>query len=61
MIDGVVNPLLHNIEPVVFDAVSVDDPQLSTTVTVGVDGIALGAEVPEPAALTQPFTVCVTV
>ena len=62
MIDGVVNPLLHKREPVVFDAVSVDDPQLSATVTIGADGTAFGADVPDPAILVQPFAVvCVTV
>ncbi len=28
--------------------------------TVGVDGTVLGAAVPVPEALVQPFTVCVT-
>jgi hypothetical protein len=48
-------------DPVVLEAVKVDDPQLLTTDTVGVAGRATGADTPDPAALTQPFTVCVTV
>ena len=39
------------------DAVNVDEPQLSTTVTIGALGIAIGAAVPNPFALTQPPTV----
>ena len=35
--------------------------QLSTTVTTGVEGVDLGAAMPEPASLVQPFTVAVTV
>ena len=35
--------------------------QLSTTVTTGVAGVVLGAAVPLPGALIQPFTVVVTV
>ena len=61
VIDAFVEPLLHRIEPVVLEAVNVDDPQLSATVTVGATGADLGADVPLPAALTQLFTVCVTV
>jgi phage-related protein len=61
VIDAVVAPLLQRIAPVVLEAVSVDVPQLSATVTVGADGVALGAAVPCADALTQPFTVCVTV
>jgi hypothetical protein len=61
VIDAVVAPLLHRIFPVVFEAVSVEVPQLSATVTVGADGVAFGAAVPCAVALVQPFTVCVTV
>ena len=39
------------------DAVNIDEPQLSTTVTIGALGIAIGAAVPNPFALTQPPTV----
>ena len=42
-------------------AANVDDPQLSTTVTVGAEGIAVGFAVPDPAILVHPPTVCVTV
>ena len=60
MIEEVVAPVLHNKVPVaVVDNVEV--PQLFTTVTAGADGIAFGAAMPEPAALAQPLTVCVTV
>ncbi len=64
MIEEVVAPVLHNKLPPDGAAVlvNVDVPlQLFTTVTTGVDGTALGADVPLPAALTHPFTVCVTV
>ena len=55
MIDAVVSPVDHSkLEPV---AVNVDDPQLSTTVTVGADGIANGFAVPVPGALVHPPTV----
>ena len=40
----------------------VDVPlQLSTTVTLGANGVVLGAAVPLPAGLVHPFTVAVTV
>ena len=39
------------------DAVNVDEPQLSTTVTIGALGIAIGATIPDPFELTQPPTV----
>ena len=58
--DEVVAPLLHNKEPVYEFAVSVEVPQLSTTVTTGADGIAFGVATPLPEGLVQPFTVCVT-
>ena len=59
MVD-VVSFVLHNKPPV--DVVeSVDVPsQLSTTVITGVAGIVFGDATPEPAALVQPFIVCVT-
>jgi hypothetical protein len=53
--DIVVAPLLHNGEPVIFEAVKTEFPQLSTTVTVGAPGIAFGADTPLPAGLTQPL------
>ena len=60
VIEEVLSPVLHNKVPVaVVDNVEV--PQLFTTVTDGADGVAFGAAMPEPAALVQPFTVCVTV
>ena len=59
MIEAVVALLLHKRFPVAL-VDKVDVPQLSTTVTTGVDGVAFGAEIPLPAALVQPFTVCVT-
>src|SRR5436190_2184620 len=59
--DEVVAPLLHNKEPVNEPAVNVVLPQLSTTDTVGADGITFGAATPLPEGLVQPFTVCVTV
>ena len=61
VIDVVVALLLHNNVPVKLPAVSTDLPQLSTTVTVGADGIATGADVPLPLKLVHPLTVCVTV
>ena len=39
------------------DAVNVDEPQLSTTVTIGAPGIAIGEAISDPFALTQPPTV----
>ena len=52
--------MLHNKVPVaVVDNVEV--PQLFTTATAGADGTAFGAAIPEPVALVQPLTVCLTV
>ena len=59
--DEVVAPLLHNKEPVNDVAVNVELPQLSTTDTVGADGIACGAATPLPEGLVHSFTICVTV
>jgi hypothetical protein len=59
--DVVVAPLLHNNDPVKLEAVNKELPQLFVTVTTGADGTVLGADVPLPFALVQPFTVCVTV
>jgi hypothetical protein len=63
VIDEVVAPVLHSKLPpdgAVVDKVEVP-LQLFTTVTTGVAGTALGADVPLPGALVHPFTVCVTV
>ena len=59
--DEVASDVLHNNVP---DAVvdKADVPlQLFTTFTDGVAGVNFGAAVPDPAALVQPSTVCVTV
>ncbi|MNR62271.1 hypothetical protein D3C85_1842490 [compost metagenome] len=57
----VVAPVLHNNVPMaVVDKVDVPS-QLSTTVTLGADGVVLGAAVPLPDRLVHPFTVVVTV
>ena len=61
VIELAVEPLLHNNEPVKLPAVKTELPQLFCTVTVGADGIILGADVPLPAGLIHAFTVCVTV
>ncbi len=61
VIDVVVAPLLHNNDPVKFEAVKTELPQLFTTPTVGADGGVTGADVPLPAPLVHPETVCVTV
>jgi ABC-type phosphate/phosphonate transport system permease subunit len=60
VIDGVVAPLLHNKLPVAL-VESTLLPQLFTTVTIGVAGVLVGAAVPLPAALVQPFEDTVTV
>ena len=60
VIEEVVPPVLHSKVPeAVID--NTELPQLFTTVTTGVDGIAIGAAVPEPFALIHPPTVCVKV
>jgi hypothetical protein len=61
VIDELVEPLLHNSEPVNPEAVKTELPQLFATVTVGADGVAIGAAVPLPLVLVQPVTVWVTV
>jgi hypothetical protein len=61
VIDAVLAPLLQDIDPP-SRTESVEVPlQLFTTVTTGVAGVVLGAAVPLPAKLVQPFTVAVTV
>ena len=57
--EGVVAPVDHN--KLVPEVVITEFPQLFDTVTIGVDGIAIGAAGPEPGKLVQPPTVCVTV
>jgi hypothetical protein len=55
----VVAPVLQDKDPVaVVD--NTELPQLLVTLTVGADGIILGAATPIPGALVHPFTVCVT-
>ena len=55
VIDAVVSAVDHKrLTPV---AVKVEEPQLSTTVTTGADGIAVGFATPEPLVLVQPATV----
>ena len=68
MLTGIVDPapppgLQANVAPAAPDAVKVDVPlQLSTTDTVGADGVVFGEAVtPNEAALVQPFTVWVAV
>ena len=56
----VVAPLLQSIVPPA-GIESTELPQLLTTVTTGVAGVATGAATPEPAAVIQPFNVLVTV
>jgi hypothetical protein len=58
--EAVVAPLLHNMVPPA-GIERIEFPQLFTTVTTGVAGIATGAALPDPAALVQPLPVCVTV
>ena len=60
MIEAVVAPVLHKIVPPAGTD-KTELPQLLTTVTTGVAGVATGAAVPEPAALVQPLRVLVTV
>lgn len=58
----VTSPVLHDKEPVNPLAVNKELPQLSTTVTVGAEGIVLGEAEPLAGELAHPFAaVCVTV
>ena len=60
VIDALEDPVLHNKLPPAF-VDNVELPlQLFTTVTTGVAGAVPGVATPDPAALVQPFTVCVT-
>jgi hypothetical protein len=62
VIEGEVAPLLHSKEPVKFEAVNCELPQLSVTVTLGVPTAELiGAAVPVPVVLVHPSIDCVTV
>jgi len=54
-------PVLHNKGPLYPDVDNTELPQLFTTVTLSVDGIAFGAATPLREGLVQPFTVWVTV
>ena len=61
VIDEVVSVVLHNKLPVVV-ADNVEVPlQLLVTFTDGAVGVDFGAAIPDPSALVQPLTVCVTV
>ena len=55
LIEGVVSVVDQT--KFVPDAVNVDEPQLSTTVTIGALGIAIGEAISDPFALIQPPTV----
>lgn len=59
VIEAVVSPVDH--DKFVPEVVKVEEPQLFTTVTTGVAGIANGFAVPVPGADVHPPTVCVTV
>ena len=63
MIDGVVAPVFHNIEPaeLVVTADIIEFPQLLVTVIPGFNGVFFGAAVPLPGVLVQPLAVEVTV
>ena len=56
VIVAVVSPVLHNNAPVKPDAVNTEFSQLSTTDTMGADGITLGAAMPLASGLAHPFT-----
>ena len=55
-----VSPVDQRKDPVP-DAVKIEFPQLFKTVTVGAADPGDGLAIPDPAALVQPPTVCVTV
>src|SRR4249920_515164 len=61
VIAEVAAPLLHNKGPLYPDVDNTELPQLFTTVTISVDGIAFGAATPLREGLVHPFTVWVTV
>jgi hypothetical protein len=58
VIEGEVAPLLHNSDPVKFEAVNNELPQLSVTVIIGVGtNEFMGEAAALPALLVQPLTV----
>jgi putative N-acetylmannosamine-6-phosphate epimerase len=59
--EAVAAPVLHNIDPPSRTERVEVPSQLFTTVTTGVAGVVLGAAVPVPGVLVQPFMVVVTV
>ena len=62
VIELVVSPVLHNIDPVAPVAVSTELPQLFVTSTSGASTVeGTGAAIALPAALVHPLIVCVTV
>jgi len=62
VIELVVSPVLHNIDPVAPVAVSTELPQLFVTSTAGASTVEIkGAAVSLPSALVHPLIVCVTV
>ena len=61
VIAEVAAPLLHNKGPLYPDVDNTELPQLFTTVTTSVDGVAFGAATPLREGLVHPFTVWVTV
>jgi hypothetical protein len=62
VMDGAVDPLLHNNVPVKSCAVKTEPPQLSVTKMVGVATTGfIGSANPLPAPLVHPLTDCVTV
>ena len=63
VIDVVVSPVLH-VLPVAAEEVNVTEPPAQNVVgpfaLMVITGVVFGAAMPVPAALVQPFTVCVT-
>jgi len=60
VIDEAVSLVDHSNEPAALVERS-EDPQLSTTLTTGAEGIAIGDATADPGKLTHPPIVCVTV
>jgi hypothetical protein len=56
LMDVVVSLVLHNSDPVKFDAVNEVFSQLLITTTAGAAGIAFGEAIALPGELLQPFT-----
>ena len=61
MIEEVDSPVFQSNVPAALVERTEVPSQLSATVTIGVEGVDLGAATPDPASLVQPFTVAVTV